>query len=225
MWVYTGVTSVTDDRGNIGFILVNQRTKEAHYYSCAGAEEYSAMSSAEGALQQYQYTATFPLLLNISDQPTYFMAMKDAAGLVKMYAMVNVQQYQIVATGTTVENCQQNYHDLMVENGILEEEEAVPEGADGHGNGQNGTGKDGTDQEPEQSAPDGTVTGRIAEIRSAVIDGNTYYYLRLENSEDYYTVSAGEYPAAVILNVGDQITISYYGESGPIRKGTDLRTE
>lgn len=225
VWVYTGVTSVTDDRGNIGFILVNQRTKEAHYYSCAGAEEYSAMSSAEGALQQYQYTATFPLLLNISDQPTYFMAMKDAAGLVKMYAMVNVQQYQIVATGTTVENCQQNYHDLMVENGILEEEEAVPEGADGHGNGQNGTGQDGTDQEPEQSAPDGTVTGRIAEIRSAVIDGNTYYYLRLENSEDYYTVNAGEYPAAVILNVGDQITISYYGETGPIREGTDLRTE
>ena len=123
VWMYTGVTSVTGDRGNIGFILVNQRTKEANYYSCAGAEETSAMSSAEGAVQQFSYNATFPLLLNVSGQPTYFMALKDDAGLVKQYAMVNVQQYQIVATGNSLAACQANYKELMLAGGFIEEED------------------------------------------------------------------------------------------------------
>ncbi len=179
VWVYTGVTSVTGDRGNIGFILVNQRTKEAHYYSCAGAEEYSAMSSAEGAVQQFSYRATFPLLLNISDQPTYFMALKDAAGLVKMYAMVNVQQYQIVATGNTVADCQKRYHELLVENQILSDEEI-------------------TESEPEEQAV--SVSGKVEEIRAADMDGNTVYFIKLEKGKAYYMVSAKDYPEAVILD-------------------------
>ncbi|MCI8504627.1 MAG: CvpA family protein [Lachnospiraceae bacterium] len=189
VWVYTGVTSVTGDRGNIGFILVNQRTKEAHYYSCAGAEEYSAMSSAEGAVQQFSYGATFPLLLNISDQPTYFMALKDAAGLVKMYAMVNVQQYQIVATGNTVADCQKRYHELLVENQILSDEEIK-------------------EPEPEEKAV--SVSGKVEEIRSADMDGNTVYFLKLEKGKVYYMVSAKDYPMAVILDAGDHITITHY---------------
>ncbi len=189
VWVYTGVTSVTGDRGNIGFILVNQRTKEAHYYSCAGAEEYSAMSSAEGAVQQFSYRATFPLLLNISDQPTYFMALKDAAGLVKMYAMVNVQQYQIVATGNTVADCQKRYHELLVENQILSDEEI-------------------TESEPEEQAV--SVSGKVEEIRAADMDGNTVYFIKLEKGKAYYMVSAKDYPEAVILDVGDSVTITHY---------------
>ena len=102
VYMYTGVTSVASDGSNIGFLLTNQRTKEAKYYACAGAQETAAMSSAEGIVQYMDYTATFPLLLNISNQPTYFMALKDSGGLVKMYAMVNVQQYQLVASGTSV---------------------------------------------------------------------------------------------------------------------------
>ena len=109
VYVYTGVTSTGGDQSNVGFILTNQRTKETKFYSCAGATEYSAMDSAQGELQNLRYTATFPLLLNVEGQPTYFMAMKDAAQLVKMYAMVNVQQYQIVATGETVAECERNY--------------------------------------------------------------------------------------------------------------------
>ena len=101
VYLYTGVTSVGGDESNIGFLLSNQRTKETKYYPCAGATEYSAMDSAEGQVQNLRYTATFPLLLNVAEQPTYFMALKDASELVKMYAMVNVNQYQIVATGAT----------------------------------------------------------------------------------------------------------------------------
>ncbi len=202
VWVYTGVTSVTEDRGNVGFILVNQRTKEARYYTCAGAEEYSAMSSAQGAVQQYNYEATFPLLLNISDQPTYFMALKDDAGLVKMYAMVNVQQYQIVAVGNTVSDCQSRYHELLVENGIIEE-----------------TGE----KEPEPEGELLTARGTVEEIRSASIGGNTVYYLRLSGGEAYYTVSAADYPEAVILDAGDQVELSYRETEGLLIGAEDFK--
>ena len=83
VWVYTGVTSVSGDRSNVGFVLMNQRTKETKYYEVSGAEEYSAMGSAEGQVQNLGYKATFPLLLNIANEPTYFIALKDEAGLVK----------------------------------------------------------------------------------------------------------------------------------------------
>ncbi len=200
VWLYTGITSISSDRGNIGFILVNQRTKEARYYSCAGAEEESARSSAEGAVQQYNYRSTFPLLLNISGQPTYFMSLKDAAGLVKMYAMVNVQQYQIVATGYTVEECQQNYHELMISNNILVEE-APPE-----------------EPEPELLS----ATGVIEEIRFATMGGDTYFFLRFTGDTVFYSINSRENPLAVILNVGDTVIVEYAEKKTPITEGISI---
>ncbi len=185
VWVYTGVTSVGGDESNLGFILVNQRTKESRYYSCAGANENAGMNSAEGAVQQYSYRATFPILLNIGGEPTYFMALKDASQLVKMYAMVNVSQYQIVATGSTVEECQESYAALMQKNGIVE----VP---------------------PVPEKESGEITGRVAEIRSSVMDGDTYYFIRLQEGPEYYLINGKEYPVATILNVEDKVTITYY---------------
>ena len=190
VWMYTGITSVTGDRGNIGFILVNQRTKETRYYPCAGAEEYSAMSSAQGAVQQYSYTASFPLLLNISNQPTYFMALKDSAGLVKMYAMVNVQQYQVVSTGYSLSECQQSYRELLLKNDIIQENEE-------------------TVAQPGPMIELESASGTITEIRFANIDGNTIFYLKLDGSQVYHTVSAKDYPIAAVLNVGDQVTVTY----------------
>ena len=104
VWVYTGVTSVSSDQSNVGFVLMNQRTMECRYYAVSGAEEFSAMASAEGQVQNLGYRAAFPLLINVSGEPTYFMALKDDAGLVKKYAMVNVQEYQNVAIGDTVQS-------------------------------------------------------------------------------------------------------------------------
>lgn len=189
VWVYTGVTSTGGDQSNIGFILTNQRTKESHFYSCAGATEHSAMASAQGELQHLGYLATFPLLLNVGGQPTYFMAMKDAAQLVKKYAMVNVQQYQVVATGDTVAECEQNYLAMLSQNGIVD----------------GSAGLSGTE----------TVEGTIAEIRSAVLDGNSFYFIRLNGSELFYSISAIEEPLAVILNAGDRVAITFQpgGES------------
>jgi hypothetical protein len=195
VWLYTGITSVVGDQSNIGFILVNQRTKEAKYYAIAGAEEYSAMNSAQGAVQQYGYKATFPLLLNVSGQPTYFMALKDSSSLVKMYAMVNVQQYQIVATGNSVMSCETAYISLLQENNI-EVESTIP-----------------TDESLLFR-----VSGVVEDIRSAVLDGTTYYYFRLKDDSTYYRVSAADCEAAVVVNVGDAVTITGASEqSGDIR--------
>ncbi len=186
VYMYTGITSVVSDESNIGFILSNQRTKETRFYSVAGAEEYSAMDSARGQVQQMNYTATFPLLLNIADQPSYFMALKDAAGLVKMYAMVNVSQYQIVATGSSVADCESSYRLMLARNGLISDSD--------------------TDVKP---AGQGQVTGTIAEIRSAVVEGNTWYYLRLQDGSVYYAISAADDKNAVILSVGDQVTVTF----------------
>ena len=200
VYMYTGVTSVTSDQSNIGFILSNQRTKETHFYSVSGATEASAQASAQSQVQQMNYIATFPLLLNIADQPTYFMALKGNDGLVKMYAMVNVQQYNIVETGGTVAECEANYRRTLADNGLISdgEAEAAP-----------------SDQEE--------VSGVIAEIRTAVLDGNSYYFLRLEGQDTFYAVNAAENPLAVILNAGDQVTIAYTaGEGGGILSGTSV---
>ena len=190
VYMYTGVTSVTSDESNIGFILTNQRTKETHFYSIAGAEEYSAMDSAQSQVQQMRYTATFPLLLNIADQPTYFMAMKGADGLVKMYAMVNVQQYDIVSTGATVAECEGNYRQTLSHRGLISAGRA--EIADGASR---------------------SADGVIAEIRTAVIDGSTHFYVRIANSLGYLDFNASQVPRAVLLNVGDHIWYGYVLES------------
>ena len=189
VYVYTGVTSAGSDESNIGFILTNQRTKQTTFYSIAGAEEFSAMNSAEGVVQNLDYTATFPLLLNISNQPTYFMALKDYAGLVKMYAMVNVQQYQIVATGASVEECQSNYYKLLRQNKL------------------------DTGEAPILPADEDTVTGIVTALRSAVIDGTTMYYVTLDADNTVYCISAGEVEKVILLNVGDRITITYEPDS------------
>ena len=189
VYVYTGVTSAGSDESNIGFILTNQRTKQTTFYSIAGAEEFSAMNSAEGGVQHLNYSATFPLLLNISNQPTYFMALKDYAGLVKMYAMVNVQQYQIVATGASVEECQSNYYKLLRQNKL------------------------DTGEAPILPADEDTVTGIVTALLSAGIDGTTMYYVTLDADNTVYCISAGEVEKVILLNVGDRITITYEPDS------------
>ena len=184
VYMYTGITSASSDQSNIGFLLSNQRTKETTYYPAPGAIESSAQRSAEGVVQDLGYTATFPLLLNIGGQPTYFMSLKDSSQLVKMYAMVNVSQYQIVAQGTTVAACESDYLTQLQTRGI----EVNTEGAH---------------SALEQTA----VEGVVAEIRTAVLNGDSWYYVRLDGSDTFYAMAAATDRNVVILNVGDQVTI------------------
>ena len=198
VYMYTGVTSANADQSNLGFLLSNQRTKETRFYSAPGATERSAQGSAQGEVQDLGYTATFPLLLNIDGQPTYFIPLKDQSNLVKMYAMVNVSQYQIVATGTTVAQCEQEYVRMLREGGVTQTEDV----------------------------PQTEAKGVIADIRSAVMSGNSYYFIRLEGEDTYYSLSAAQNPIAVILNVGDRVTIQHTapveGEDNAILDGSSV---
>ena len=190
VWVYTGVTSVTSDSSIIGFVLINQRTQEAHFYSVAGATETSAMSSAEGQVQNLRYSATFPILINVADQPTYFMALKDGEGLVKKFAMVDIESYQIVAVGDSVAACQNNYLELLASNGVdLPDDSAVSIGE--------------------------SATGVISKMTPVVLSGNSHYYVMLSNSSSLYDFSVVSLPLIVTYDEGDTISFTYATDSEP----------
>ncbi len=195
VYMYTGVTSISSDQSIIGFVLLNQRTKETKYYSISGALEVAAQASAQGAVQQYAYRATFPLLLNISGEPTYFMALKDSSEYVKMYAMVNVKQSTVVATGYNLTECTENYAAELKRNGINVD-------IDVSELGQENTPNDA--QVPETKE----VSGTVAEIRSVVTGGETYFYIRLENDTAFYKVSVANAEKVVLLNVGSAATFT-----------------
>lgn len=186
VYVYTGITSANADQSNLGFLLSNQRTKETRFYTAPGATENAAMSSAMGEVQDLGYLATFPLLLNIAGEPTYFIPLKDDTQLVKSYAMVNVSQYQIVSVGSTVSQCEQTYLNQLNEKGLASKEEI----------------------------PQTEAGGVIDEIRSAVIGGNTYYYFRLIGEDIFYRISGADSQLAVILSKGDRVTIRFATGSG-----------
>ena len=188
VWVYTGITSVGQDNSNVGFVLMNQRTMETRYYEVSGAEEYSAMDSAKGRVQNLGYTATFPLIINISGQPTYFMALKDGAGLVKSYAMLNIEKYQNVAIGDSVLQCESNYIKLLKDNGIVEE------------------------QQPEVKETK-KVKDIISKIMSVVIDGNTHMYIMLSQSDSIYDVDVSKYVDIIRYSEGMEITLEYTMDS------------
>lgn len=179
IWLYTGLTSVTSDKSNIGFILTNLRTKETRNYQINGAEENSAMDSAEGKVQEKKYQATFPILINVADQPTYFVSLKDDAGLVKQFAFVSVENYQVVGVGDTLQTAQESY--IRQLKSIGKETEGV---------------------QNEQS-------GAVTEITSAVKDGNTNYYFRLDTGEEIYVASVQLSDQLPLLKVGDKVKISF----------------
>ena len=191
VWVYTGVTSATADNSIIGFVLVNQRTQESHFYSVAGATEDSAMESAEGQVQNLRYTSTFPLLINVGNQPTYFMALKDGAGLVKKFAMIDIQRYQNVAVGDTVADTQKAYEALLATNGVVSESD----------------GGTATDVK--------TVKGTIRSLNQAVIEGNTHFYVTLEDEDgNIFDFALPGLLDIVGYKVGDVINFTYVESAG-----------
>lgn len=183
IYLYTGVTSVTADDSSVGFILVNQRTGESHFYPVAGATEASAMASAEGQLQNLRYQATYPILLNVAGQPTYFVSLKDDAGLVKMFAMINIEQYQSVATGSTVEECQESYLALLAADGLLSDEEAA------------------------EASGTRDVSGTVATIAQAVVNGNSHFYVTLEGDDAIYDCALPGLLEIVTYRPGDTISL------------------
>ncbi|MBR2953529.1 MAG: CvpA family protein [Clostridia bacterium] len=194
VYMYTGVTSISSDQSIIGFVLINQRTKEAVYYKQAGALEETARTSAQGKVQQYGYRATFPILLNVSGEPTYFMALKDSSELVKMYAMVNVEQSTLVGVGSNLAECTENYAAELQKNGVNVNVDV------------DSMGQEETPDAPKEETVD--VKGKVQEIRSVITGGETYFYIKLADNNAYYKVAVKDAEKIVILNVGDEITFT-----------------
>ncbi|MBR3844904.1 MAG: CvpA family protein [Clostridia bacterium] len=186
VYLYTGITSAAGDESNVGFVLANLRTKDTSYYTCPGAEEYSAMESAQGMVQDLGYSATFPILLNVSDRPTYFVSLKDSAGLVKMYAYIDVQQYQVVGTGTTLQAAREAYAQKL---------------------------KDETDIEIDPSGENvtqtvATLSGEVTHVASAVVEGNTYYYLKLKDHPQVFSVKVTVSEQLPFVKAGDKVELT-----------------
>ena len=181
IWIYTGVTSVNGDSSNIGFLLANERTGESRYYAIAGADEKSAMAAAEGEVQEKGYQASFPSLINVEGNPTYIMVLKDSGGLVKLYAAVNVEQYNIVTTAATQAECIAKYKAML---GISEI------------------------QTPADETKNVTVT--IASVKYIDIDGNTYIYL-IDTENNIFKAKASEHENMLLLEAGDTVELSCTG--------------
>ena len=186
VWIYTGITSVNGDQSNIGFILANSRTGECKYFDVSGAEEHSAMSAAEGEVQNLGYKASFPSLINICGEPTYVMVLKDDGGLVKQYALVNTKKYNVVATAQTQNEVLKNYRKLLRENNIISNDEAKK------------------DQKFEII--------KIDEIENIVIDGNTIVYIK-SDTDEVFKQEFAENEKLVMLKEGDFIKV-FFDEKG-----------
>ena len=195
IWIYTGVTSVNHDESNLGFIMMNSRTGECNYIKCDGAEEYSAMSAAEGVVQNYGYKASFPALITVNDEPTYALVLKDDNGLVKQYAFVNVKNYTIVTTADSLKKAHDNYIKLL--NGEITENEATTQNTPVYETIQI---KDGVSK-----------TINIEKIESYTIHGETYVYLFSDDKA--YKLLLSDNENAIFLKPGTSITITIEKQS------------
>ena len=163
IYLYTGITSVVSDESNLGFVLSNMRTGETKFYKVAGAEEYSAMNSAEGQVQEKGYKSTFPLLINLKGKPTYLVSLKDSNGLVKMYAFIDVVDYQkVVVTDSSkgIITAKDNY--LKGTKNAAKDEELTKE----------------------------KIT--IESIHTAIINGYTYYYIESKDKKFKVSITLNE---------------------------------
>lgn len=215
VWVYTGVTSIESDTSNFGFILCNQRTKETRYYENGGAIETSAMESAKDAVQNYGYYPTFPILLSIEGNPTYFMSLYGDSNTVKGYALVSLEDKTIVGTGLLdVEKSDAKALNAAVINYIdaLKDKDFVDESI-------NADDILVDEDELEADTPDTpvqndkiTVTGAITDIKSSVNDGNTVYYLQVNGV--YYYIAVTDCMEVLLMNVGDTVTVTCTSADG-----------
>lgn len=184
-YYYTGITSVGNDEGLVGFILTNTRTGESNMYKTSGATENAAMKSAEGKVQQYGYSAVFPYLINIQGEPTYFMTLKDSAGLVKQYAMVNVKNYNTVGVADSVQGTLNKYSEALTNTNISL----------------------GGSNKKE------VLEGVIEKIGLVVKDGTSIYDIKLEGENRIFSVSTETAREVALSSVGDKIKITYVNVS------------
>lgn len=224
VWVYTGITSSKTDTSNFGFILCNQRTKEVRYYQNGGAIETSAMESAQDAVQNFGYAATFPILLDIEGQPSYFMSLYGDSNTVKGYALVSLEDKTVVGTGLIDTNSDakalntavENYINAMKDKGwiakTVDAADYVKDEAEiATASGEQTGGAAKPSAKPSAPTDSKTITGKITDIKSSVNDGNTVYYLQVDGV--YYYIRVTDCMQVLLLQKGDTVEITPQGDA------------
>lgn len=190
-YLFTGLTSVGADDSAIGFIMVDMVTKEPIMYEMSGATEEAGQLSAQGRVQDLGYQASFPIILNIDSQPTYFMTLKDDIGLIKQYAFVSVTNYSTVGTGESVSDALRDYESKLVSDGVT--------------------------TISNLSGETKAVEGVILRIASEYSDGRTIYKFLLESPQDIlFTAQAPVSPELALTQPGDRVSVSYLLSSNGI---------
>ena len=187
VWYFTGVTSVTSDESNIGFMISNARTGEYKYYAVGGAEEYSAMNAAQGKVQEKGYTASFPSLINVAGRPTYIMVLKDNSGMVQLYALVDMQKFSLIATGESQTDAKKAYLAILTREGLIKESET-----------------------PESEIKVQTVT--VTDVRLATVGGESVIYLNTVDADGasvVYKRTLSEDETMMLITVGQTLDITY----------------
>jgi len=180
---YTGLTSVGADESTVGFVLVNTRTKKAVWYKQSGATEFAAQNSAKGKVQEKGFSASMPIPYNINNIPTYVMTLKDNGGLVKMYAMVAIEDYTIVGVGNTLREALMAYKNAFNQSG----------------------NKIVTKSKTEKNI----VKSVISRINGDVKNGNTYYYFSLRNLPKVFIGSSQTSNDLPLTVIGDSVYLTF----------------
>ncbi len=183
-YFYTGLSSVGADEGTVGFSLIDTRSKKSHLYLVSGATEIAAMRSAEGKVQNYKYSATFPILVNMNGKATYFMTLKDGAGLVKMFSFVSVRDFSLVGVGETIRGARDNYHMTLA-------------------NSRTASLADASELKT-------TLEGTVGRLGSDIKDGRTYYYFSInERPEKVFIATSNLSSFLPLTNSGDRISVDF----------------
>ncbi|SCJ73011.1 Uncharacterised protein [uncultured Clostridium sp.] len=180
-YYYTGITSVGNDEGLVGFTLTDTRTGETTMYKTSGATEVASMQSAEGKVQQFGYSATFPYLINIQSEPTYFMTLKDSNGLVKQYAMVNVKNYSTVAVGDSLQTTLNRYIEALTNTNIS----------------------------LEGSNSEEVLEGEVERIGLVLKEGSSIYDIKIKGSDNIFSVSTESSREVALTKVGDKVSLKF----------------
>lgn len=183
-YFYTGLSSVGSDEGTVGFTLIDTRNKKTSLYLVSGATEYVAMQSAEGKVQNFKYRATFPILVNMNGKATYFMTLKDSAGLVKMFCFVSVSDFSTVGVGESIKSARDSYQMALAGSRIG----SLAEG----------------------SVEKETHEGTVARLGSDIKDGRTFYYLTLKEEPGIIYIATSNLSSYLpITSVGDRLKIVF----------------
>lgn len=191
-YLFTGVTSVGSDESSMGFMLIDMVTKKPYLYSMSGATDYAAQKSAEGKVQNLKYSASFPIITNVGGEATYFMTLKDDAGLIKQYAFVSVSDYTTVGTGETIQDALDDYSRNL-----------------------KGTASGSLiNSDSNKKTVDGTISRFAAESQ----DGSTTYeFMLAEQPGNIFTATYDISSQLALTKEGDKVKVTY----NPIA-GTDI---